>query len=189
MSVQTFKPMSEKQQSLIKKLSGEKNVPVAGKTDAEAWLIARWEDSLSGKDVAMSEASKVIDWMFTLPKVTVTAAPAATSSEPLTPGLYEAPNGDVIRLQKTRDGQRMYAKVLVEKGTVNRINLDGEIVHFEWTYAPGLAKFLTPAMKLSAEAAGHFGLKTGACLWCGRKLVDADSLKFGIGPVCRKALA
>ncbi len=36
------------------------------------------------------------------------------------------------------------------------------------------------------ESIAYFGLKTGECSLCGRKLTDKTSIKIGIGPICRQ---
>lgn len=182
MTTATFKPATDKQVALVHKLSDEKVVPVAGKDEDEAWLIARWEDIFSGKDVSTKEASRVIDWMFTLPRKPAVKSAAAQ----LETGIYLAPNGDVIKVQAARESGHLYAKVAVVKGTTERLNLLGEVVKFQFVYAPGLIKHITPQMKMTEEQALEFTLKFKQCMACGRKLEAAKSVKAGIGPVCIK---
>jgi hypothetical protein len=58
---------SEKQLNFIKSLIADKDVPAAGKTTAEARLIARVEDVMGAKSISKSEASDVITWLKGLP--------------------------------------------------------------------------------------------------------------------------
>jgi len=37
-----------------------------------------------------------------------------------------------------------------------------------------------------AEAAVRYGRETGACACCGRELTNSDSIKLGIGPICKE---
>lgn len=182
----TFKPASDKQIALIHKLSGEKETPVAGKDSLEALMIARWEDALGGKDLAMAEASQVIDWMFSLPRKPAIVAAAAA----LTAGIYCAPNGDVIKVKAARQTGNLYAQVMVSASGGARINLHDEIVpKFDFVYTPGLIRHITPAMKLTLEDAKSFYTKTGRCLNCKKELKVAKSIAAGLGPTCAKMFA
>lgn len=44
------------------------------------------------------------------------------------------------------------------------------------------------AVRLTEEEAIALGMKTGICAICGRTLSDAESVKQGIGPHCRKQI-
>jgi hypothetical protein len=182
-AVKNFKPASEKQLGLIKRLAGEKVVPVGGTNSAEAVCYERFLDVMGDKPIAGAEASQVIDWMFTLPRKPQEKVAG------LSEGIYLAPNGDVIKVQAARGSGNLYCKVAVHKGTIERLNLHGEVVNFEYVYAPGLIKWIRPEMRMTAEMAEEYSLKFNSCMWCGRPLKAAKSVAKGMGPTCAKKFA
>lgn len=190
----TFYPATAPQLKFIATLSDQREVPVAGKDEDEAFLIARHEDCFSGKDVTKQEASRVIDWLKTLPKTN--AAPAAPAPVPVPAatlvgaGIYLAPNGDIIKVKQTKDKQRVYAQVMVAKSGGARINLHDEVIpNFDFVYTPGLIQHITPSMKLTLEEAQAFYTRTGRCMNCKKELKVAKSIEKGLGPVCAKMFA
>jgi len=62
----------------------------------------------------------------------------------------------------------------------------GDVVKFDFVYAPGAVGGLKPEMKMTAEDAKSFGILYGVCVVCGARLEDAESVAKGIGPVCLK---
>lgn len=109
--------ITDKQVAFITRLTGERDVPVAGRSEGEAFLIARHEDIIGGgKFVARREASKVIDWLLTLPLAAAALAPApALASQPqrggrlsATPGVYQK-NGRTYIVRPTRDTAKLPA--------------------------------------------------------------------------------
>lgn len=188
MTVATAKLASPAQINFVKSLSADRDVPVAGRDEQEAFLIARWEDCYSGKDVSMPEASKVIDWLKAMPKKPVAVIANTGATVQLTEGVYEAPNGDIIKLQKSKSSGNLYAKVAVAI-TGERLTMTGDVVKFSYEYAPGLVKHITPAMRMNEAMAEAFAIRFGVCCWCGRGLKAAKSVKQGIGPVCIKRFA
>jgi hypothetical protein len=50
--------------------------------------------------------------------------------------------------------------------------------------ALGVVKQLTPEMKLTETLAAEYGIRTGTCCICGRKLTRTESITRGIGPIC-----
>lgn len=91
---------------------------------------------------------------------------AATAE--LTEGMYSA-DGDVFKVQRSKESGRLYAKVLQ----------DGS---FE--YAPGAMRKLTVADRMSLDEAKAYGRRTGVCCVCGRQLTNPVSVAEGIGPIC-----
>lgn len=153
---------------------------------------------ISERDIAVDELprtrakmSEFIDMLLAQPKKSAAPVAAPKTVEPvadLTAGIYVAPNGDVIKIQLGKGSGKPYAKVAVDiKG--ERLNLLGEPVKFEYVYVPGLIKFVTPAMKMTAAQAEEYGLKFGVCMFCGRGLKVAKSVLAGMGPVCAKKFA
>lgn len=156
------KPASDKQTALIAKLLGEKDVPAGMEIPADS-----------------KTASRMIDWLFAQPR-----KPQA-QTEGVTPGIFIAPNGDVIKVQSNKAKTGVYALVAVAFGG-ERLNLHGDVVKFEYQYAAGLINHITPAMRMTKEQAKEYSLKYSKCMWCGRKLKAAKSVEAGIGPVCIK---
>ncbi len=189
MTTTTGKPYSEKQANLIGKLTDEREVPVAGKDVQEAVLIARHEDVLGGgKFVSMREASDVITWLFTLPKKE-TLKPSAAAKTPLTPGFYVEPaSNEIVKVKPTKDKKRLYAMAMVGIHG-ERLTTGGEIVNWDWKYAPGLVNHIDPSWKMSADLAAELGIRTGRCISCKRPLKAAKSVQAMIGPVCIKYFA
>lgn len=112
------------------------------------------------------------------------AAPAAPAAD-LTPGMYKA-GDEIFKVQKTRDGERIYAKRLVQISGRRLVDATEEVVDFEFEYAPGAVRTLTLENRLPVEDAKALGLRFGRCIVCGRHLKDAFSVQNGIGPVCIK---
>lgn len=157
-----LKPASDKQTALIKKLFGEKDVPAGMEIPTDS-----------------KTASRMIDWLFTQPRK------PAPQNAAVTPGIYIAPNGDVIKVQANKAKTNVYAKVAVAFGG-ERLNLLGDVVKWEWQYAAGLIAHITPAMRMTKEQAEEYSLKYSKCMCCGRQLKAAKSVAAGIGPVCIK---
>lgn len=185
------RPYSVPQSNLINKLTGERDVPVAGRSHAEAELIARYEDILGQpavydpetcRFVSVTEARHVIDWLFTLPR----KAQVATT-EPLTPGVYELPTGEIYVVKPTRDGQRLYAKRMVEHHG-DRLVESGDHRHdIEFEYERGGIARIRPEHRMSVTRAKELTIRYGKCINCGRKLRNGVSVERGIGPVYIKS--
>jgi hypothetical protein len=159
------KPASEKQTNLIKKLVGEKQCP--------ADFVADMSSS--------RKASDTIDKLFSFPR----KPQESVASTGVGPGIYIAPNGDVIQVKMNKAETNVYAKVAVAFSG-ERLNLHGEVVKFRFVYTPGLIKHITPAMKMTKEQGEEYTLKFKQCMACGRTLKAAKSVQAGIGPVCIK---
>lgn len=182
MNTYAARQATDKQVALIRRVAGEKDTPVAGKTSAEATIIARFEDVLGGgKFVSTREASAVIDWLFALPRK---ATPAA-ENRATEPGVYQLEDGSVVKVQANKAGTNVYAKRWVEINGY-RATEAGEHVQGEWEYAPGLIHRITADQRMTLEQAKAFILRYGQCARCARKLKAAASVEAGIGPVCIK---
>lgn len=184
MTVKTFKPASPAQLKFVRSLSEDREVPIAGKDEGEAFVIARWEDCFSGKDVEMKEASQVIDWLKTLPRKAKEVKSDTGTPAALTEGIYISPVGDIIKLKKSKAGH-LYAQVAMAISG-ERLTFSGNVVNFEYVYTPGLTAHLTPAMRMSEAQAQDFALRSGRCAWCRRAIKTSSSLLAGVGPVCAK---
>lgn len=171
--ITTFVPATPAQINFLKTLVTDRDTSQFGQHNPEALELIELGDPIDKR-----LASKLIDQLKELPRKQAAAQ--------LVPGVYKAPNGDIVQLVQAKQSKNLYAKVLVEKGTIRRLTLDGDVVAFEYVYAPGLAAHLTPWMKLGAGEATQFGLRFGRCLRCGRKLKDASSVIQALGPTCAK---
>jgi hypothetical protein len=87
-------------------------------------------------------------------------------------GMYQLANGEIYRVQASRETGRLYAKHL------DLIN------GFE--YEVGAIYKLTAGDRMTLEQAKLFGVETGFCCVCGIFLTDPKSVANGIGPVCAK---
>lgn len=157
-------PASEKQVSFLNSLMKDRE---------HALTMEDIDCAVHDKQVA----SRMIDALLKSPKK---ANPEVVAEV----GMYRL--GETIyKVQKTRDGERFYAKRLVQIGG-NRLTEINEVVKFEFDYDPGAIKNLKPEHRLSLEEAKAFGIKYGVCCVCSATLSDAKSVANGIGPVCAK---
>jgi len=90
----------------------------------------------------------------------------------LSVGMYRTPDGEIYRVQASRETGRLYAKHL------DLIN------GFE--YEAGAIFKITASDRMTLEQAKLFGVETGFCCVCGILLTDPKSVQAGIGPVCAK---
>ena len=107
-------------------------------------------------------ASDLIGQLLNAPKQVAT----------LSVGMYQLANGDIYRVQESRETGRLYAK---------RLDL---INGFE--YDKGAIYTLKASDRMTLEQAKLFGVETGFCCVCGIFLTDPKSVANGIGPVCAK---
>jgi hypothetical protein len=99
------------------------------------------------------------------------------------PGMYRGPDGDPVKVQKSRGSDRLYAKRLVRIGG-ERLTETDAVVRFEFQYEQGLSYHLRASDRMTLEEAKAFGIRYGVCCVCGAFLKDATSVANGIGPIC-----
>jgi hypothetical protein len=102
--------------------------------------------------------------------------PASTTTMITEEGMY-AREGEVYRVRRSESGN-LYAERLTPPA-----HADGGAT---FTYDPAAVYALTPADRMTVEAAAEVGRRLHACCVCGQRLTDPASVKRGIGPVCRK---
>jgi hypothetical protein len=103
------------------------------------------------------------------------------------PGVFETDDG-IFVVKRTRDGERVYAKKLVD--TPDRVSdYDGSHLPFDFEYAAGAIAKLSEDDRMPFERAKKLAIRYGRCINCGRRLKAAESVEAGIGPVCRKRFA
>lgn len=174
------RPMSEKQYRLIARLIKERELDL---DHVDGLVFERYMDYLDGsKFIRLSEASKLIDWLFTQPKKQVNAF-----GEKLEPGVYVL-DDEIVKLQENKAKTNMYTMRWVEING-ERLNEHDDHVKGEWQYAPELKACLGPQHRMTMEQAKAFMLRYGQCAKCARKLKAAQSVEDGIGPVCKKYFA
>jgi hypothetical protein len=154
---QTYKakPASEKQIAFLSRLASEKDIPEA---EAERIRSTEW---------TMDEASSLIDRLLKKAR-----KPEPETAPAVGEGFYRH-DGGYAKVQRAVHGSgKLYAKVW-------------SAATESWEYTPGLIGKLNPAALLSLEEAGEFGHLYGRCIACSRTLTDEESIRDGIGPVCK----
>jgi hypothetical protein len=176
---------TEKQVMFARKLIVEKIYPRLGADRAAR--IARFEQMLPTmtKQFASALIGDLVVAAVDRTPIETTIREAAFT---LTPGVYEV-NGEIFNVKWNQRKTNMYAQRLAELPNVSRLAVSGDEVHFEFEYAPGVIKRLRPHHKMSIERAEELTIRYGRCLVCGRRLKTAESVKRGIGPVCRATFA
>jgi hypothetical protein len=117
-----------------------------------------------------AEASALIGQLLNAPRKSSTS----TSYERITEeGVYQNAEGDIFRVQRSRESGNLYAKRL-------------DIFEGGFVYEAGLLRNITPSDRLNVEQAKALGVQYGFCVVCGILLTDPKSVEQGIGPVCIK---
>lgn len=101
----------------------------------------------------------------------------------VTEGMYRTDNGDIYKVQASKESGRLYAKKLV-KLDAPKTDKRGNVTTHVFEYAPGAMRNIKATDRMSIEDAAEFGKRTGTCCNCGRTLTNPDSIDAGIGPVC-----
>lgn len=178
----TVRRATDKQVAFISKLMVEKNAACIGEpanmTTAQA---SRFITELMARPryvapVVVSAAGAPV-----VPSTTDDAAPAPVPVSEV--GMYRNAAGDMFKVQRSKTTDALYAKKLVQIGG-ERLTDTGDVVKFEFEYAPGAVRTLAAADRLTLDEAKAFGIRFGVCCVCGATLVDAKSVAAGIGPVC-----
>lgn len=106
------------------------------------------------------------------------AADRIEDSKPVAPKLSEgfyAYGAGCAEVVRTKDGQRLYAKVL-------------DVHTGRWNYVAGAMAHLKAEDRLTLSQAAALGKKWHRCMVCGRELTNEDSIDRGIGPICATKL-
>lgn len=170
-----FHPITSKQIDFIVRLVRELDDETLEK-NLTPYTYDRLNELQAGKTISIGEASSIIEGLL---KIKRSPSPSTTVLEE---GVYQS-GGQIYKVKKGQHG--LYALRLTEIGG-KRLTEEPEVVHFEYVYAPGVVKMLKPTEKLDFETAKKLTIRYGNCLWCERRLKDAESVERGIGPVCRK---
>lgn len=164
MSYPTYRPASEKQIALINRLLAEKAL-----TDLDRENITNdLEDGLTTRG-----ASAWIDILFRFPRAAAPVLDLGVQARDRVAeeGFYRAEDGDVYKVVRTRDGERLYAKKTSAAGLV---------------YVEGAMRKLFADQKLTGEQIAGLGINFGYCIVCSTEFEDPTSKHIGIGPTCGK---
>jgi hypothetical protein len=136
-------------------------------------------------EVTKQQASDAIGWLKTQPFKAVVAAPNLT---PVTEaGIYETPDGKIYQVKWNKTKTNLYAKVLDMTVTeAIRLTAAGTKIKATYVYEAGAIHKIDAAWKITGPRAEELSIVFTSCIVCGRTLKQADSVKAGIGPVCRK---
>lgn len=158
-------PASEKQVGFIGRLLNEKEVPESTRTYVEGLLA---------NGITKQRASDAITHLLSLPKAApLTLGVDVQARERVSEeGFYQAEDGSVFKVVRTRDGERLYAKQTSASGLV---------------YVPGAMGKIFADQKLTGEEIAALGITFGYCIVCSTEFEDPTSKHIGIGPVCGKS--
>jgi hypothetical protein len=118
--------------------------------------------------LTVREASETIEHLLARPRVT-----AVTFVAELEVGMYRLSNGDIYRVQRSRESGRLYAKKL-------------DWANNSFVFESGAMRLLTADDRMTLDEAKAWGVETGICCVCSAFLTDPKSVEAGIGPVCAK---
>jgi len=134
-------------------------------------LASEREYDLSERNPAgltVREASELIEFLLAMPK------PASrVSFVELELGMYRLANGDIYRVQRSRESGRLYAKKL-------------DWANNTFVFESGAMRLLTADDRMTLADAKAWGVETGICCVCSAFLTDPKSVEAGIGPVCAR---
>jgi hypothetical protein len=114
-------------------------------------------------NLTSKEASDLITQLLASPK---------KSGVELEVGMYKTADGEIYRVQRSRESGNLYAK---------RLDLIEGFV-----YEAGCIRKITASDRMTLDEAKAFGVETGMCCVCGAFLTDPKSVEQGIGPICIK---
>ena len=180
---------SRKQIDWVLKLAGERRDDRIGSDGEEriSNVAARIENGATKREV-----SRWISHLLTLPvDQREVQAPAPREAKEVdsgvTPGVYDV-DVHVYVVKPNGAGTRLYAKRLVETRN-DRYTESGDMLKIEFVYESGAIFTIKPEHRMDIQRAEALTIRYGHCIVCGRKLRAGQSVKRGIGPVCRKLFA
>lgn len=123
--------------------------------------------AVSFATLSSAEASSLISTLLNAPRKAGASAVARVSEV----GMYRNAEGDIYKVQRSRETSNLYAK---------RLN----VVEGGFEYVQGAMRLIAPSDKMTLAEAKLFGVEFGICCVCGAFLTDPVSVSAGIGPVC-----
>lgn len=155
-------PPTEKQSNFLAKLCQERGIDYAG-LQAQAIALGTW---------TRHDVSLAIDDIKSWPKTPQAPVPIGVH---VVPGLPPTVDPILVQVRRSQAGN-LYGKTRLASGR-------------SWSYKPGSLEGLSDATLLDEATAAKLGLQFGICQICARDLTDPESVRLGIGPVCRKRVA
>ena len=147
-----FKPASDKQVAFLTSLVSERV----------------YEGAVEFASLSSAEASALIGQLLNAPRKS-----GATFERVSEEGMYQNAEGEIYRVQRSRESGNLYAKRL-------------DVFEGGFVYEQGAIRKVKPSDRLSVEQAKALGVQYGFCIVCGQLLTDPKSVEQGIGPVCIK---
>lgn len=99
-------------------------------------------------------------------------------------GVYIMPDGSVVKVKANREKSRTYAMRWHEINPERSLEAGGR-VQGDYEFVAGLVQEVAQnGRKMTLDEAKAFMVKYGQCCRCSRKLVAAQSVEQGIGPIC-----
>lgn len=152
-----------------------------------AKVVMRDGDILGKRD-----ASKVIDTLLKAPRKqresNDSANVAGLDLSDLPAGMYAVPNGDTrlkVKVEHGKPGTRWEGWTFVKDGAAygqrNRYGMQKP----NQPYRGKIENELATILDNPVAAVQAYGELTGRCAACNRKLEDEESVRLGIGPICR----
>lgn len=170
----TARSATDKQLSFIRNLLADRQGVAAAESIREGLNEARVTGLLCTRT-----ASAAIESLLRIPKA---PRPETLGAPDLEDGIYRADDGEIVKVYHTVHGRN----VQVGKRLSVRDNGDGTFTG-EFVYGGKAALVgLTPAHKLSHEAAAEFGKVYGFCVNCAADLTDERSIAVGYGATCAR---
>lgn len=144
------KPASEKQIAFLHTLISERV----------------FEGAVDFATLGSAEASSLITELLNSPRKS-----GATAERVSEEGMYRNAEGDIFKVQRSRESGNLYAKRL-------------DIIDGGFLYEAGAIRNLKPSDRMTLDEAKAFGVQYGLCCVCGAFLTNEVSVAEGIGPVC-----
>lgn len=172
----TARSATDKQLSFIRNLLAERQGNAAAESIREGLNEARVTGLLCTRT-----ASAAIEGLLRIPKTPrpeTLGAPVVALED----GIYRADDGEIVKVYHTVHGRNVQVGKrlsVIEKGDGT---FTGEFVYVGKAALVGL----TPAHKLSHEAAAEFGKIYGFCVNCAADLTDERSIAVGYGATCAR---
>lgn len=177
----TERPMSEKQENLLKALIRT----VLARTEPAATLEAKVAEVFAkstARDIDNLKAAGVAPTWES--KAQAAQAPAGSS---LVKGQIHVRNGVYLRIHVSQGTGRPYA--VRARVILPAIWEDGKCIRpgeIEWIFERGLVAGLGEHTLATAEEAKHFAQLVGRCVFCSTAIDTPESTAVGYGPVCAK---
>jgi hypothetical protein len=124
-----------------------------------------FEGAVDFATLTSAEASSLITELLNSPRKSG-AVVERVSEE----GMYRNAEGDIFKVQRSRESGNLYAK---------RLDLIEGFI-----YEAGAIRNLKPSDRMTLDDAKAFGVQYGICCVCGALLTNEVSVAEGIGPVC-----